>query len=72
MIVEKERINSVVYFFQAHLKSHTGEYTFTCSMCPGRYKTMKTLQDHLAAKHGVEEELMEEVVVVKDEEEIMV
>lgn len=56
---------------QAHLKSAhfgAGEYEHQCSMCSGRYKTEKTLHEHMAAKHGVVEEMIEEVEVVAKEE----
>lgn len=47
---------------QTHLKTHQGEYQFHCDICPGRYKTEKTLRDHITKKHMVEEyEEVEEV-----------
>lgn len=55
--------------FQAHLKSHAGEYTFTCTLCTGRYKTEKTLMDHMALKHGVKHQPDE--VVVDEEVEVV-
>lgn len=46
-------IDFVIYIFlQNHLKCHDGEYTYYCRMCSSRFKTEKTLEDHVKKKHG--------------------
>lgn len=45
----------IKFILQAHLKkSHQEVYKFECGICGGRYKTEKTLKEHLVKKHDQE------------------
>lgn len=38
---------------QSHLKKYHGEeYLFKCGLCNRRYKTEKTMTEHMEVKHG--------------------
>lgn len=51
---------------QLHLKTHAGEYLFQCGICKNRFKTDKTMTEHIQKKHGVEFETQQIVYTMGD------
>lgn len=58
----------LLFTLQTHLKTHGGEYVYQCGICNNRFKTEKTLQDHIEKKHNIQINSEEIVYAVSTED----